>query len=68
MSDKNLNLNKNLLEAGGGGEYIKYVRIKEGQAKCVRGEKGGGVNFGDFSAYVPCGWPFNINHLQYTLT
>ena len=42
MSDKNLNLNKNLLEAGGGGEYIKYVRIKEGQAKCVRGEKGGG--------------------------
>ena len=43
MSDKNLNLNKNLLEAGGGGEYIKYVRIKEGQAKCVRGEKGGGL-------------------------
>ena len=43
MSDKNLNLNKTLLEAGEGGEYIKYVRIKEGQAKCVRGGKGGGL-------------------------
>ena len=34
MSDKNLNLNKNLL--GGGWIDRKYVRIKGGQAKCVR--------------------------------
>ena len=38
VRDENLNLNKNLLEEGegGGGIYRRSVRIKGGQAKCVR--------------------------------
>ena len=55
MIDENLNLNKNLLGEGGW-IYRNYVRIKGGQAKCVRlRTRGGGEsNFGDSCVYVLC--------------